>query len=198
MLADFKRRARLYSELDRRLRPETRFYAAAALTNIVLAQLCIHRRGCVGLSCSTLTYLARLGGHLEQVNVGWAVEIARGRYPASTVQEMSAGIPVGLDTALVRVEQAIVERHLGELGQADAPHHSRVVRQIDRILNWAPHWLSFLPGAHGTQAYGQVLRRVAMDVGRSLRFAVRDDRIRIGLALIGYASGRCDTGRSRT
>lgn len=190
VLADFERRARLYSELDRRLGTETRFYAAAALTNRVLAQLCVHRRGCIGVSVSTLTYLARLGAHLERVNVGWATEIAHGRYPWAALQAVSVGAARELDSALVSMEQTVVDWHLSQLGDFEARNRSQVVRQIDRILNWAPHGLSLLPRVHSAHAYGQVLRRVAREIGRSLRFALREDRIRIGLGLIGYASSR--------
>jgi hypothetical protein len=197
VLAEFQRRARLYADLDRRLSPETRFYAAAALTNMVLAQLCVHRRGCIAVSCSTLLYLARLGECLEHVNVGWAVRIARGRYPSAALEAISGGSPAGLDSALVSLEQAMVDRHLAQLGNTDARSHSHVVRQIDRILNWAPRGLHFLPKVPCAHAYGEVLRRVTREVGRSLRFALREDRIRIGLALVGHASSRSQCAQVR-
>jgi hypothetical protein len=66
---EFRRRARDYQRLDRDLAVHTRFFAAAALTNTVLAELCVHRARWLWVSRATLSSLLTLGGMLEGLNL---------------------------------------------------------------------------------------------------------------------------------
>jgi hypothetical protein len=62
----FARRADTYQCLDECLGAHTRFFAAAALTNRVLAELCAHRAPWFPISCDSMV---ALGAILEKLNL---------------------------------------------------------------------------------------------------------------------------------
>jgi hypothetical protein len=74
---EFHRRARHYRHLDAQLAARTRFFAAAALTNTVLAELSDHRGRWLWISNATLGALLTLGGMLETLNLRRAASLAR-------------------------------------------------------------------------------------------------------------------------
>jgi hypothetical protein len=93
---EFARRSMLYGSLDRLLRSNTRFFAAAALLNEVFADL--FHRAPIGLSRGSYTFLCELGASLEPMNVGYARGIRDRCYSGPW-----------LDRSLVRLEQRQVQ-----------------------------------------------------------------------------------------
>jgi hypothetical protein len=168
---EFARRSVLYGSLDRLLRSNTRFFAAAALVNEVTAEL--FRRLPIGLSTGSRTFLCELGASLEPLNLGYARAISDRCYSGPW-----------LDRSLVRLEQQQVQmcchRWAGRSGSA----WPRVRRELNALLN-AYHpvalFASYLPCCR--QLAG-VLASVRQDLGVALDFANGSHRIEIGCALI--------------
>jgi hypothetical protein len=166
-------RTLLYAHWDRRLAAHTRFFGAAALTNMVLAKLA---QGCrLGISRAAIDFLGCIGGVLEPINVKLAWRIERGEIG---VQD--------LDRAIVIMEQSAVESLLRDLREADAPGYVRTVTQIDRLLYRVSRYFVPFRYVPGVQVYSQVLRQIAADLGRPASFGIESDRVRIGRGLIGY------------
>jgi len=176
---EFDRRARHYLHLDARLAAHTRFFAAAALTNSVLAELCTHRARWMLISQTTLGTLLTLGGMLEALNLGRADTLdARG----------SSG--TSLDASFVEMEQAYVESVLCGWGRSCAPRYNRLIVELDRLLLAVANGLLPPRCSPDVRRYEQVLRSVARAAGRCPRFAICADRISIGKALIHEARQR--------
>ena len=170
---EFASRARRYAQLDQRLASQTRFFAAAAVTNAALAQLCAHRLRPVCVSDSTLAFLSSTGCFLESRNLRWAERIQRSN-PAAHV-----------DRRLVVMEQLLLERVLLGARMAYAEQYDGFVQQVDRMLGWLTRGVP-LPRSPSLCAFTEVLQSVAGDIGRPASFAICDDRIRIGYSLIRY------------
>jgi hypothetical protein len=169
----FSMRTLLYAQWDRKLAAHTRFFGAAALTNMVLAKLADTCR--IGISRAALDFLAAVGGVLEPVNVELAWRIERGEICVAD-----------LDRAIVVMEQSAVESLLRDLRHADGSAYARTVAQIDRLLYWVGRYFvpfRYVPGVH---VYSRVLRQVGAELGRRVSFALESDRVRIGRGLIGY------------
>jgi hypothetical protein len=94
----FAHRARGYRYLDEHLATRTRFFAAAALTNSVLAELCAHPARWLWISCDSIVALAALGGMLERANLERARHIGC---------EMRSSM--SLDCSLIEMEQTLVD-----------------------------------------------------------------------------------------
>lgn len=173
MNATFAARVELYREWDRKLHSRTRFFGAAALVNAALAELwprcpvtrLAYRPG--------LTFLATVGEHLQTFNVAVLRRIELGRWCASD-----------WDTALVRLEQATVERLLAQLEQADRQTHANVTRQLDRFLYCLARRIGGASYGPCTAVLSGGLREIQLASARALRFASLSDRVTVGITLI--------------
>jgi hypothetical protein len=176
---EFTRRAWIYQRLDARLFVHTRFFAAAALTNKVLAELCVHRARWIWISQTTLNTLMTLGGLLEVINLRRADRI-----------ESQSGAAGGLDASFVEMEQTYVESVLREWARHCAPRHNRLITELDRLLQTVAKGFLPLQCSPDVRRYEQVLRSVSRTTGRCPSFASCADRISIGNALIEEARRR--------
>jgi hypothetical protein len=177
MLAEFRRRAWVYSHWDVRLSRQTRFFAAAAVTNAALAELFAWGRARLLLSNVAASFLSEVGLVLEQQNLRLARQMA-GQPPAAP----------DLDRSIIRWEQNAVEVMLCRLRCFNAATHQHVIMQINRLLQpvrtgCPARW--FFP--HAVQ-YAQVLRSACSELGRPTDFSIQTDRELIGLILIARLS----------
>lgn len=177
---EFRRRARHYGDLDARLAARTRFFAAAALTNIVLAELCSHRGRWLWISRSTVGSLLNLGAMLETLNLQRAARLAS-----------EGGSGPRLDASFVEMEQAFVESVLQQWAQDNAPRYRQLIAELDRLLRAVARGLMPVQCSADVRRYMRVLRSVRVTAGRSPSFADCTDRIRIGNALIEEARRSC-------
>jgi len=173
---EFTRRAHTYSRLDERFAGHTKFFAAAALTNTVLAQLSAHRVRWLCISRTTLGALMSLGGRLETVNLRCADQIGRPARP-----------PGSLDASFIRMEQSIVESVLRNWARICAPRYHRLIAELDGLLQTVATGRLPLPNSPAVRRYADVLRSVTQTSGRCPSFASCEDRINIGTALIQEA-----------
>ena len=164
----FANRVRLYADLDERLRPTTRFFAAAAVTNAALVELCA--LPCLSRWRFAIGYFGLIGTALETLNVKWARRIEDG--------EVAKG---NLDSSLVTLEQLEVERLLGQYRHQHC--HQRALDQINWLLQWAHSLARPLRHCPSIRLYRQVLGHTRVRLGRRVDFALLDDRIGIGHAL---------------
>jgi hypothetical protein len=168
----FENRAKLYAAWDRQLGEKTRFFAAASVTNHVLAgavRLAFPKR----LSHSAATILGSLGDSLEISNRQLAKRV---------LGERRSG--VHLDERMVEVEQSLVERFLERTADAEPNALRQAIAEYDVLLNLQAPWSicgSVFPGIGG---YLAALRRVRGRVGPPLRFVQLAHRILIGQQLI--------------
>ena len=164
----FADRARLYARLDEKLRPMTRFFGAAAVTNGALVEFC-------SLPCPrrwrfAIDYFGLIGTALEAINVKWARSIEEGDLPKSD-----------LDSSLVTLEQLEVERLLQE--HHSRHFHHRALEQINWLLQWAQPLARPLRHCPSIKVYRRVLGHMRVRLGRPVDFALLDDRIGIGHTL---------------
>jgi hypothetical protein len=176
---EFDRRARNYLRLDARLASHTRFFAAAALTNNVLAELSIQRARWMWISQTTLSALLTLGGMLEALNL---------RRAQSLDAESSSG--ASLDSSFVEMEQAYVESVLRGWADTCVPRYNRLIAELDRLLLAVANGVLPPRCSPNVRRYEQVLRSVTRAAGRCPSFAICADRISIGKALINEARQR--------
>jgi hypothetical protein len=175
MLETFSARAALYEDLDLRFGARTRFFAAAALVNAALLELC-SRHGLVRIACApAIDFLARLGGYLQVFNIAMAEDIERGRWGGSWS-----------DDTLVTLEQAVVEALLQRFARWDGCAHRRVMRQLDRLLHclaWARvTGVSGCGPSIGLLSHGLRLARCGQ--GGGISFASMPYRTAVGNSLI--------------
>jgi hypothetical protein len=173
--AEFYRRACTYSHLDERFARYTRFFAAAALTNTVLAELSTHRARWICISRTTIGALITLGGLLEALNLSRARRLE---------VEAAAG---GLDATFVQMEQSYVESVLRTWSRSSAPRYHQLIAELDGLLRVITTGRVPIPGSVHVRRYARVLRTVTLASGRCPSFASCDDRIKIGTALIHEA-----------
>jgi hypothetical protein len=171
----FARRANTYQYLDESLGAHTRFFAAAALTNRVLAELCVHRARWFWISCDSMVALGALGAILEESNLQRAEQIRD--------EEQSSS---ALDASLIEMEQATVESVLLKWAQCGTCRYGNLIADLNRILHAAAMSLP-IRGSVSVRRYAQVLRLLAATLGRDLSFGSQSDRIRIGQALVEEA-----------
>jgi hypothetical protein len=168
--AEFARRSVLYTRCDAKLRDHTRFFAAAALVNAVLAR---HFGVLPAIRAPrSLTFLSDVGTALEIDNLIYAQRISRGA-PGAT-----------LDHALVRAEQGRLQRYV-RAHQRQCPQEWESIRsELNGLLNdrYAGSFLS--RWCKGSGGLSRVLRQVRGQVCMELDFADETHRIRIGLGLI--------------
>jgi hypothetical protein len=174
MLTDCRRRISVYSKWDLRLRPYTRFFGAAAVTNATLAELfgsCVARSL---LSVRTTSFLSELGMALEHLNLDLAKRLACQPLPLPD-----------LDGYIVHAEQSAVEFMLHKLQCSNTLAHEHVIREINRLLERVRTGLAFgLLFPYGSY-YSRALRTAHRELGRPTDFATQSDRELIGRILIG-------------
>ena len=170
----FLRRALLYIDCDRRLSVKTRFFGAAALTNLVLHEWSLCRIPPVTLRHCTCSFLSALGAALEPQNIRRSMHIAG-----------DAG-GVALDRRLVREEQQLVEEFIARSASDSLQGCRLASRQMDSMLN-AEGLCRFLVSTVPSAAiYCSVLRILRSSLGRRIRFGLQQDRECIGIALTGW------------
>jgi hypothetical protein len=169
VLREFHFRVHLYSEWDRRLAARTRFFGAAALINIALADLCGHRAAPLLLSLPTREFLSQTGRRLESLNVGLAARIHSSEIRAAD-----------LDAFMVITEQEAVERELRSIRDTDGARFDTLVTQLNRVLHLTGQWFCL-----GRCSYAGTLASIS-ELRRPVDFASKEDRIHIGRRLISH------------
>jgi hypothetical protein len=167
---DFQRRAALYSRLDGKLCDHTRFFAAAALVNRILAVL--FEALPFFRFPRSFEFLSLVGAELETQNLAYAREIWQG-------MRCSA-----LDQTLVCAEQARLQRYVNR-NEARRPRQwEEIRRELNGMLNERYASRLFCGwGYAGARVY-RVLYEVRRHVGTTLYFGMETHRVRIGLGLI--------------
>jgi hypothetical protein len=178
----YRRRAVLYAKLDRQLCGNTRFFGAASATNAVLSHLLApHRRWAI--SSRSLRFLADVGAVLEIMNMDCASRIARGDCRMAE-----------LDRTMVEVEQGAVQASINDLHSRDPVSLSKMLRELDDVLNGASLCSLFGRMFEPAASYIGVLRQVRRNLGRSIMFVRQGDRESIGRALIQHIRGSDQDG----
>jgi hypothetical protein len=174
--AAFARRAALYTHCDSRLRDHTRFFAAAATINAVLAR---HFEILPAVRAPrSFNFLSEVGAALEIDNLFYARQISL-RPPADT-----------LDAALVRAEQGRLQEYV-RAHQEQRPQKWQAIRsELNTLLNNRYAASFFSRWCEGSGRLFRVLRKVQEKVRAELDFADESHRISIGLELIEHI--RCD------
>jgi hypothetical protein len=169
----FQRRSAIYTRIDAQLSDRTRFFAAAAVINAVLANLF----DVISVIClpRSFTFLSEAGLALESANLQYAAECGRGKPSACT-----------LDYALVCAEQRLLQCYLQAYQVRRPLQWGYVRRELNGLLNdrYAASLLSLL--CKGSAGFSRVLREVRADLGTALDVAIESHRIRIGLKLIEH------------
>jgi hypothetical protein len=167
---DFDRRSRLYTRCDIQLREYTRFFAAAAAVNSVLARyfavLPVIR------SPRTFIFLNEVGTALESRNLIYARQIGSGVSGTA------------LDHALVRNEQALLQRYVYAQKTHASQQWESTRRELNQMLNGRYATMFFCPWCEGSERLSRVLRDVRRHFGTELDFASESHRVWIGRRLI--------------
>lgn len=168
--ADFERRSACYAFLDGQLREHTRFFAAAALVNDVLARF--FRVSSPRKTLHSFRFLTEAGAALERSNLIFAAQIHRSLRLS------------GVDRVLVCAEQRQLQRCL-RAHHLENPREWAAARgELNRLLNdW--YLSSFVcQWCVASNNVGRALRIVRGRIGTDLDFAAESHRVHIGLALI--------------
>jgi hypothetical protein len=174
VLQEFRFRVQLYSQWDKKLASQTRFFGAAALINTALADLCTHRMAPLILSRSTMDFLSRTGRSLETRNVVLADHIHSYEIRADD-----------LDHFMVLTEQNIVQRALQRIHDADTTRFATVVTQINRLLKFAAY--AFCTHDRSDRySYLGAFADLRKELRRPVDFASKEDRVRLGCRLISH------------
>jgi hypothetical protein len=170
--AEFARRSALYARCDARVCDHTRFFAAAATINAVLATH-FEVLPAVRASCS-FNFLSEVGAALEIDNLVYARQIS--------LRELGGSF----DDALVRAEQGRLQEYV-RAHPEQCPQKWQAVRsELNGLLNdrYAASFLS--RWCEGSGRFFRVLQKVRAQVSMELDFADKSHRIRIGLELIEH------------
>ncbi|HEY0747201.1 MAG TPA: hypothetical protein VGD63_10905 [Steroidobacteraceae bacterium] len=173
----YRRRALLYAKLDRQLCRSTRFFGAASATNAVLCDLLVPQRRWA-ISRRARRFLAEVGTDLEIMNVDSALRIARGDCRTDD-----------LDRAMVEAEQRAVQSSINDLHNRDPVNLSKMLRELDDVLNGASFGSLFGRMCEPAASYIGVLQQVRRNLGRSILFVRQEDRESIGCTLIHHLRG---------
>ena len=169
--SEFARRFVLYTRLDGQFSDRTRFFAAAAQINAVLAALLEFLPGIRG--SRSFRFLNEVGAALEVDNLAYARQICR-RTPVRT-----------LDHDLVCAEQWRLQRYV-LLQQTRCPQQWEFIRsEINALLNDRYAAICLSRWCQGEEL-SRVLREVREHLGRELDFSTASHRIRIGLRLVEH------------
>ncbi len=158
----FTRRASLYQEVDLLLRSQTRFFAAAALTNSVLALLfrCVPQHSLQ----DAYVLLCEAGAVLESANLRWAQELTQ------AVPDVSE-----LDQLLIRREQHLLQVFCSrEAARTD----------LNCLLN-GRHWAVLgAPWLGPSRRFGRILLKVRRGLGGGFDFNLEPHRVQLGLEIV--------------
>jgi hypothetical protein len=169
--AEFARRAALYTRCDARLCDYTRFYAAAAMINVVFAKRFAVMP--VVRSARSFNFLSEVGSALENDNLLYARQISL-RPPGRA-----------FDYALVRAEQDRVQEYVRSHQEQWPQKWEGIRSELNGLLN--RYAVSFLSRwCDGAGRLFRVLREVREQISMELDFADESHRIRIGLGLIEH------------
>jgi hypothetical protein len=175
----FLQRARAYAQIDISLLGKTRFFAAASLTNAVLARLCGFRSSLVSPQCKELLLI--LGATLEAYNE---------RLARAALRSQKTG-PV-LDRSLVVLEQRVAQRWWRSYCAQHSSQARSVERELDDLLN-GTHPASFFANLWAdSREYNEVLSDSRIAARSSLHFAHQGDRVRIGYSLVVHLRRRLE------
>jgi hypothetical protein len=183
--AEFARRSVLYSRCDARLCDHTRFFAAAAMVNAVLAKnfdvLPAVR------APHSFSFLSEVGAALEIDNLTYARQISFR--------------PLGktFDYALVRAEQGRLQEFVRVHQERRPQEWGATRRELNGLLNDRYAASLFSRWCESTGGLFRVLRKVREQVRMQLDFADETHRIRIGLELIEHIrrDAQCPRERAR-
>ena len=168
--AEFERRCNLYAHYDAQLCDRTRFFAAAALVNQVLARLCAGVRPIN--SAPSLSFLNEAGAVLEHANRAFASQLSR-RGSKSTI-----------DHALVCAEQGHLQCYVLAY-QAQRPQRWQLIRsELNRLLNKRRAASLFCRWWGSAGILARALSEVRGQLCVQLDFADESHRISIGMKLI--------------
>jgi hypothetical protein len=182
---EFLDRARTYQLLDQGLYARTRFFGAAALINLALADLLATGFSRLCLSPATCDFLCRPGRRLLVLNIQTIPVIVRRSLPPELV-----------DRAMVSMEQSEVQRQLEHLAFDNPDAHATTLSQLDRLLSL---------GGGRPKSTRFILRRVAYPevcqvihiLGGSISFAKQRDRESVGQTLIDSLRARDGSRRQK-
>jgi hypothetical protein len=154
------------------LREKTRFFAAASVTNQMLAAV------------ARMTFPKRLSRNAVEIldDLGQSLQKANQRLAERVNAERRWDIL--LDGRIVEIEQSLVERYIEQTARTAPGTARRVIAELDALLTWvtpSPLFDSLFPSVCG---YLSVLRSVRRQVGSPIRFALQAHRVRIGQQLI--------------
>jgi hypothetical protein len=167
----FAHRARVYHELDVQLQSRTRFFAAAALINSVLADLFRFIR--VQSLQEAYGLLSDAGAVLETANVVWARELAQ-----------SARVDPEADQNFVRREQRLLQSFIESTDSANGCSRALVRADLNRLLN-GRHWsLIGAPCIGQSRRFVRILTSVRSGLGSHFDFNLESHRIELGLAIV--------------
>jgi hypothetical protein len=168
--AEFARRSALYSRCDERLCEHTRFFAAAAMINAVLAKN-FEVLPAVRVPHS-FNFLSEVGAALEIDNLTYARQIS------------SPPLRDTVDYTLVRAEQGRLQEFV-RAHQEKRPQEWEAIRsELNGLLNHRYAASVFSRWCEGSDSLFSALREVRRQLCRELDFAEESHRIRIGLELI--------------
>jgi hypothetical protein len=175
--SDFARRQLIYARLDQHLRPRTRFFAAAALTNQILSTLFQAMPSLI--SATGHVFLNQLGSALEVNNLNW-------------VRAMPQDAPGGpsLDGLLVRTEQAVAQMYCDEFRASAMESWQSVRREMNTLLNGECGTAVFAAAFKHGRHFRRVLAMTRRELAADLDFALEAHRVRIGCGLIDAFRGR--------
>jgi hypothetical protein len=187
LVDEFGRRAQLYALLDRRLLLHTRFFGAAAWTNIALAELFSHPARRLWISNLTREFLTDLGRELQILNA----RIAR------TIEASVCDIE-DLDRRIVRTEQTAVQLLLDGFRATNSAGAATAITEINRLLALTAMRNSAAILHTIGVSYGCALRAVEEELGRAIDFGLQSDRECVGITLINGLRGVKPAHASRT
>ncbi|MEQ1549246.1 MAG: RHS repeat-associated core domain-containing protein [Chakrabartia sp.] len=183
-LSDYCRRGELYRRLDQKFSGQTRFFAAASMTTVMLANLSFPGLNTI-VSSDTRRFMTGLSGNLESMNMRMARNIESGRLGGA-----------GLDARMVHAEQTVVQAHLNALG---AGARNSIVSEVNSLLNPSGATAAAASFYRSDRGYQNILNGVREQVGGKINFGNQSHREAIGNALIKElrSSGACTHTGSR-
>jgi hypothetical protein len=172
----FERRAELYRQVDSQLRSRTRFFAAAALINTVLAQLfCYIPDRALG---NAYGLLCEAGAALEAANLKWV-----------TVLGDHTRVRSELDQILVRGEQRLLQSFLDTAQSTHRWSTIPISEDLNRLMNHR-HWaLLGAPCLGHSRRFLRILESVRASLGHCFDFTMEAHRVELGLEIV------CDVRR---
>ena len=154
------------------------------MTTAYLANMAIPIISRFFVSSSTMSFMARLSGRLETLNIASAKAIETGRLSGSN-----------LDARMVHMEQSAVQRTLDDYKKEDSKAYSTMIKEVNGLMNSTSSSRTAAGLYPSDSSYQGVLDGVRSRLGRKIDFENQMDREAIGNALIQQLNDRC---RSKT